>query len=158
LEFLRERKTEFDTATVWDLYGGFGALGFAVVNDGARLVVVEQSPFSQTTFDQLAGFHPNVKAKYTRSEVLRALPSIAPKMHANDVVILDPPRSGCHPDVLTHLGRSVVNKLVYVSCNPARLARDLKILASSGFRPTVVQPVDFFPQTPEIEVLVFAER
>ncbi|MCB1060912.1 MAG: class I SAM-dependent RNA methyltransferase [Calditrichaeota bacterium] len=158
LGFLQQQSAGFEASAVWDLYGGYGALGFAAARAGTRLTVIEQSGFSRKTFDQLAGFHPQVKSKFTKSEVLAALPNIASKMTDKDLVILDPPYSGCHPDVLKALSGAAIRKLVYLSCNPARLARDLKILAPAGFQSTLIQPVDFFPQTPEIEVLVFAER
>lgn len=158
LEHLRTLSAELDAATVWDLYGGYGALGFACARDGGKLVVVEQSPYSQEPFAQLAALHPGITAKFQMGEVLRALPEIVDLLTDKDLLILDPPRSGCHPEILEQVSKSAIRKMVYLSCNPARLARDLKILAPAGFRAMTVQPVDFFPQTPEIEVLVILER
>jgi 23S rRNA (uracil1939-C5)-methyltransferase len=158
LEHLKSRKDELNALTVWDLYGGYGALGFAVAQNGGKLTVVEQSLYSKDPFEQLSSLHADIQARFQKSEVLKALPGLVEKMAQDDLVILDPPRSGCHPDVLEHLNRSAIRKLLYLSCNPAKLSRDLKILSTAGFRATSVQPVDFFPQTPEIEVLVYAER
>jgi 23S rRNA (uracil1939-C5)-methyltransferase len=74
-----------------------------------------------------------------------------------DVVILDPPRAGIHPRLLATLRELKAQRLVYVSCNPAALARDLKALGDIySFGP--VQPVDMFPHTWHIEAVVTLER
>ncbi len=158
LDYLMSHCDEFSARTVWDLYGGYGALGFAAARDGSRVHVVEQSGFSESTFAQLASIRPNVEAEFQQGEAARVVPKLSRKISADDLVILDPPKSGCHPEVLTTLMESQISRLAYLSCNPARLSRDLKILAEQGFRAKMVQPIDFFPQTPEIEVLAIIER
>ncbi|MBE9126379.1 23S rRNA (uracil(1939)-C(5))-methyltransferase RlmD [Coleofasciculus sp. LEGE 07092] len=76
-----------------------------------------------------------------------------------DVVLLDPPRKGCDRSVLETLLSSSPQRIVYVSCKPATLARDLKVLCQSGaYRLTHVQTADFFPQTPHVECAAFLER
>ncbi|OGJ89575.1 MAG: 23S rRNA (uracil-5-)-methyltransferase RumA [Candidatus Raymondbacteria bacterium RifOxyC12_full_50_8] len=71
-----------------------------------------------------------------------------------DAVILNPPRTGCEGSVLHALGKAKPGKIVYVSCNPATLARDLKIITDSGYKIMLVQPVDMFPQTAHVETIV----
>lgn len=158
LTYLAEHREQFAAPTTWDLYGGYGALGFAVASPGTRLTVVEQNPASRETFAQLASLRNDVQARFEEDEVNRVLPRVRGQLGRDDLAILDPPRSGCHPDALDVLGRSRVRRLLYMSCNPARLARDVKLLVPHGFVLRFVQPVDFFPQTPEIEVLAFLER
>ena len=68
-----------------------------------------------------------------------------------DVIIVDPPRSGMHPKAVEELGAMSVPTIVYVSCNPATLARDLQILGTYGYTVEKVQPVDMFPHTYHIE-------
>jgi 23S rRNA (uracil1939-C5)-methyltransferase len=70
-----------------------------------------------------------------------------------DAAILDPPRKGCEPEVLAALGSSSIGRLLYVSCNPATLARDAKALSASGFALGRVTPYDMFPHTGHVEVL-----
>jgi 23S rRNA (uracil1939-C5)-methyltransferase len=69
-------------------------------------------------------------------------------------VILDPPRAGCDPRVLSAISRLKPGNLLYVSCDPGTLARDLAILAGSGYIPRKIQPVDLFPHTAHIETVV----
>ncbi len=72
-------------------------------------------------------------------------------------VVLDPPRAGCTPGVLRALLGLRAKTVVYVSCDPGTLARDLKVLSQGGYHVTEVQPVDLFPQTPHIETVVKLE-
>ena len=76
-----------------------------------------------------------------------------------DVVVLDPPRKGCAPAVISALRSFTPERVVYVSCDPATLARDLKELCGGGlYRITNVTAVDTFPQTPHIETAVLLTR
>ena len=75
-----------------------------------------------------------------------------------DVAIIDPPRAGCTPEVLVWINKYVKQQLLYVSCNPTTLARDLKTLAAAGWQVDRVQPVDMFPQTYHIECMATLSR
>ena len=68
-----------------------------------------------------------------------------------DVVVVDPPRAGCDKKVLETFAAMRPEKIIYVSCNPATLARDLKILDELGYRTKKIQPVDMFPFTSHVE-------
>ena len=87
--------------------------------------------------------------------------SILPKLGVKpDVIVLDPPRAGCDEKFLLTIAKLKPSKVVYVSCNPATLARDLNILESNGFKTQIVQPVDMFPFTSHVEAvaLVIPDR
>jgi 23S rRNA (uracil1939-C5)-methyltransferase len=76
-----------------------------------------------------------------------------------DVVILDPPRKGCDAIVINSLLQRRPERIVYMSCNPATLARDLQKLCETGiYQLGLIQPADFFPQTPHVETVVFLQR
>lgn len=76
-----------------------------------------------------------------------------------DIVLLDPPRKGCDSSVIETLRHMKSERIVYVSCNPATLARDLKLLCAEGeYELQRVQPADFFPQTAHVECAAFLKR
>jgi 23S rRNA (uracil1939-C5)-methyltransferase len=143
---------------VWDLYGGYGALGFAVGGGVRPVTVMDISSYSERTFAELARMAGNTNSRFLRGDLLVTLPTVVKSIAEEDLVVLDPPRSGAHPEVLTRITRSRCRRVIYLSCNAARLARDLRILKEHRFAPTEIQPYDFFPQTPTIETLVILQR
>ncbi|MDD4754206.1 MAG: 23S rRNA (uracil(1939)-C(5))-methyltransferase RlmD, partial [Desulfitobacteriaceae bacterium] len=85
--------------------------------------------------------------------------TILPRLDTNyDIAILDPPRSGCKPETITSVIKKEPGKIIYVSCNPGTLARDLAIFAKHGYLPSEIQPVDMFPQTFHVECCVLLYR
>jgi 23S rRNA (uracil1939-C5)-methyltransferase len=75
-----------------------------------------------------------------------------------DVVVLDPPRKGCDADLIETVAQMAPARVVYVSCDPATLARDLKLFALKGYKPQELTPVDMFPRTAHTECVVKIER
>ena len=75
-----------------------------------------------------------------------------------DVVVLDPPRKGCSPELIDALVRAGIEKIIYISCNPATLARDVSRLCALGYTPGSVTPVDLFPRTGHVESVVLMSR
>jgi 23S rRNA (uracil1939-C5)-methyltransferase len=88
---------------------------------------------------------------FLTGEVRHVLPALLAEGVRADVVVADPPRAGFHPRALRALADLAPARIVYVSCNPATLARDVGDLARHGYRLEWVQPVDMFPHTPHIE-------
>ncbi len=88
--------------------------------------------------------------------------TLIPRMYKEgikaDVVVVDPPRKGCDEKLLDTLVEMQPQKIVYVSCNPATLARDLKYLAERGFEAKEAQPVDMFPWTGHVEAIILMTR
>ena len=95
----------------------------------------------------------NVRAVRGRAEdVMGELPG------DYDLVVMDPPRSGCERAVLDRLQEVRPKRVVYVSCNPSTLARDAKILAQGGYLPRSARAFDMFPQTVHVETVLLLER
>jgi len=86
------------------------------------------------------------------------IPELYRKGIEADVIVVDPPRKGCGEKLLEVIAEMGPEKVVYVSCNPATLARDLKYLSERGFEVKEVQPVDMFPQTVHVECVVLITR
>jgi 23S rRNA (uracil1939-C5)-methyltransferase len=143
---------------VWDLYGGFGALGLASAAHDQPLMVFEITPQSEPVLHLLASVLHRRQPEFIAGDLLKTFPPQARDLGKNDLVVMDPPRSGAHPVVLKALVKSRVRTVIYLSCNPARLGRDLQILQAGGFTPSEIQPYDFFPQTPSIETLAIVHR
>lgn len=147
-----------DHPVLWDVYGGVGSIGLYLAHaGGVQVVGVEEMPGAV----RLA--RANAKAcglKAYRVEqgdaksVLGRLVKVGPRP---DVVVVDPPRAGLEALVARQIAEAAPARLVYVSCNPATLARDVARLAPS-FRLSAVRPVDLFPQTPHVEAVALLER
>jgi 23S rRNA (uracil1939-C5)-methyltransferase len=131
---------------VLDLYSGVGLFTAFLCPLAAQVTAVESfAPAVRDAEHNLAEFSNVELVTGTVEEVLNRLPT------EYDAVGLDPPRTGMKPEALDTLIRLAPRKIVYVSCDPATLARDCKRLAGAGYRLIDVQPVDMFPQTFHIE-------
>jgi len=132
----------------FDLYAGVGLFSAFIARSGARLIAVEQSPWSCEDFEiNLQAFDD---VTLYESSVEMALPAIQEKP---DTILVDPPREGLSQEVRDRLVELAPSKLVYLSCDPATLARDAKRLVQTGFTMDSVTPIDLFPQTYHIEAL-----
>ncbi len=149
------------TEHVWDLYCGIGTIGLSLASSAGRVTGIEVVPEAVEDARANAARHGIRNAEYyagAAEEVLPALlagdPSAAGSFSESDVVIVDPPRKGCAPSLLETIISLQPSKIVYVSCDPATLARDLRILADGGYRIRRVRPVDCFPMTVHVETVV----
>jgi 23S rRNA (uracil1939-C5)-methyltransferase len=143
--------------TVWDLYCGAGAIALCVARGVRRVVGVEVVPEAVEAARRNAAGNAMGNAEFLCGDVKTLLREGA-LAGRPDAVVLDPPRDGVHADVLAAVVRAAPARIVYVSCNPATLARDLGILAASGYVPGPVRPVDLFPHTGHIECVVRLDR
>jgi 23S rRNA (uracil1939-C5)-methyltransferase len=92
-----------------------------------------------------------------QAQVEQALPGLVSE-GPWDLVLLDPPRQGCSRRVLDAVAALAAPRVIYVSCDPSTLARDLGLLAKSGYRCLGIQPVDLFPQTFHLEAVATLQR
>ena len=95
---------------------------------------------------------------FIAGDVAEKIVDLRDKGIAPDVIVLDPPRAGCETSVLETAAAMGPRRIVYVSCNPATLARDLAILAELGYVTQAVQPVDMFPQTYHVECVALIDK
>src|SRR3989440_4772430 len=139
---------------VLDGYSGVGLFSAFLSSLAGRVVAVESQP--SAVMDARAGAVLNNQNNISVFEgtLERLLNQLHYRRERIDVALVDPPRAGCHPKALQALQVLVPRTIVYVSCDPSTLARDIATLCSSGrYRLIAAQPVDMFPQTYHIECL-----
>ncbi len=146
---------------VVDLYCGSGTFALFFARHGWSAYGTEENHRAVAEAEAnaaLNGLTERARFETGRVESLVALPRVRRILREADAVFLDPPRKGCEADVLDAIVQARVRRLWYLSCDAATLARDLKFLASKGYRPGVVQPFDMFPQTGHVETLAQLEH
>lgn len=138
-----------------DLYCGVGLFALSLAGEVAEVVGVEEW---QPAIDDARRSAQQNRLTNLSFEVGAAEQVIDRLSGEFDRVVLDPPRRGCAPEVLTALARLQPERIVYVSCHPGTLARDCKQLAAAGYRVTSAEIIDMFPHTHHVESIVRLER
>ncbi|MBI4336612.1 MAG: septum formation protein Maf [Chloroflexi bacterium] len=132
-----------------DAYAGVGTFAILLSPRAGRVVAIEESASAvEDARSNATGLYKVELLQAKTEEALATFP------RRPDAVILDPPRAGCHPTALEALGRLAPLRVVYVSCDPEALARDLTVLVRGPFHIEEVQPFDLFPQTHHVECIV----
>ncbi len=139
--------------TVIDAYCGIGTIGLIASRRAGRVIGVEVNP--DAVRDAISNARRNgVKNSYfIREDAGEFLTRMAQEGRHADVVFMDPPRAGSTPRFLSSLAALAPDRIVYISCNPETLARDLRLLDGHGYRVRHIQPVDMFPHTSHVEVV-----
>jgi 23S rRNA (uracil1939-C5)-methyltransferase len=144
--------------TVYDLYCGIGSIGLYLAARAGRVVGIDNVAEAIDNARENAAYNGYGNCAFETGNIRHVLtPEFAARHPAPDLVVLDPPRAGLHPDVVGALLELAPPHIVYVSCNPATQARDLQLL-DDAYRIDAVQPVDMFPQTFHIENVVDLRR
>jgi len=144
--------------TVLDLFSGTGAISLGLARHARRVYGIELAAEAVADARRNAQANGIDTCTFLCGEVRHVLPRLLEEGVRASVVVADPPRAGFHPKALKALVTLAPERLVYVSCNPATLARDLGELTRQGYRLEWVQPVDMFPQTPHIEAVARLRR
>ena len=143
---------------VYDLYTGTGTIANFIAGDAAQVVGLEYVPAAIDDAKINSQINKITNTEFFAGDIKDLLNESFLSSHGRpEVIITDPPRAGMHEDVTKMLLEATPKKIVYVSCNPATQARDLKIL-SDQYEIVAVQPVDMFPQTVHVENVVGLER
>jgi 23S rRNA (uracil1939-C5)-methyltransferase len=145
-ELVRDRLDLSGTELVVDAYAGVGTFAVLLAPFVRMVVAIEESSAAlKDAAINTLGISNLEFIEGRTEEVLDELPDDP------DAVVLDPPRAGCHPDALQVLVRRSPRRVVYVSCEPETLARDLSLLVQGGFQVERLEPMDMFPQTHHVE-------
>ena len=150
---VRDRLSLHSDETLVDAYAGVGTFAVILAPLVRQVIAVEES--AAAVDDAMVNIAASPNVQYYKGKVEDVLPSIATEAHG---LILDPPRQGCHAKVLQTVIEIGPARIVYVSCDPSTLARDLRILVDGSFRLEDVSPIDMFPQTYHIECVATLRR
>ena len=137
--------------TVFDLYCGIGTIALFAAGKAKRVIGVEVVPEAFEAAKHNSERNGITNAEFYCGEVEKLVPELNEQGIKADVIFVDPPRKGCDEALLKSLVDMAPERIIYVSCNPSTLARDLKYLGENGFKTGDVQPVDMFPWTEHVE-------
>lgn len=146
------------TDHVLDGYSGVGLFSLILADDVAYVHAIESHPGAVADARISASLNQAHNITTTEGVLERVLGAQRSHHERADVVLVDPPRTGCHPRALSEILRIAPRTFVYISCDPSTLARDLRVICDNGYRLEAVQPVDMFPFTTHIECVARCER
>lgn len=151
--------------TVWDLYCGIGTISLFLAQKAGKVYGVEIVPQAIEDARRNAELNGIKNAEFFVGKAEEVLPAFYEQKRAEgsaethaDVIVVDPPRKGCDGKLLDTIVKMAPEKVVYVSCDPATLARDLKILCANGYELVKVRPVDQFPMSVHVETVVLLSK
>ena len=145
-----------DAKVIWDIYCGTGSIGLSVTNKDQTLIGIESVQEAVNSARINASLSGRDDAKFICRPAERMDLDKSDLPHP-DAVIVDPPRKGMDPRFVKNLLSVAPQKISYVSCDPATMARDIRTLTEGGYRLLSVRPVDMFPNTPHVETVCLLE-
>ena len=140
------------------MYCGIGTISLLLARHAKKVIGIESV---QPAVEDAAGnaeVNGIQNAQFLCGLAETLLPQLVQQGLRPDAMVIDPPRKGCDPAALQAILVSGVPRLIYISCDPATLARDCKLLAQGGLYPRQVQPVDMFPHTGHVETVVLLSK
>ena len=143
---------------VWDMYCGIGTISLIMATRAKKVYGVEIVPAAIENAKNNASINGLDNAEFYVGKSEEIAPKLAEQGAVPDVIVVDPPRKGCDEALLDTIVKMQPERVVYVSCDSATLARDLKYLAARGYEVKTVQPVDQFCHTVHVETVVLMSR
>lgn len=143
---------------VFDAYCGAGTISLFLSQKAKKVYGVEIIPEAIENAKTNAKQNGVTNTEFIVGEAEKVIPELINSGVNADVVVVDPPRKGCERSLLEAIAKMSPEKIVYVSCDPGTLARDLGILEGLGYKALEVQPVDMFPETAHVETVVLMSR
>lgn len=143
--------------TILDLYCGLGNFSIPAALYGKRVVGMDIQRSAIRSARKNAENNGLSNCLFEQKSALEAAHNLAESGASFDLVILDPPRQGCK-EIIPYIEKIASSRVIYISCDPATLARDLALLSSSGFQVEKIQGLDMFPQTHHIETIVSLKK
>ena len=154
--------------TIFDLYCGIGTIGLSMATQADMIIGIESVKNAVIDANRNAVINGIVNARYYTGRAEHVMPRLLDKEdklfvdyideNAPKIAILDPPRAGCDEALLRAVASCEVDKIVYVSCNPGTLARDIKLLGELGYEFVEATPVDMFVATMHVECIALIQR
>ena len=141
-----------------DVYCGTGTISMILSKRAKHVTGIENIKPAVEDAARNAERNGAGNADFICADAAEALPELIEKGTRPDVIVIDPPRKGCDKAVLNAITGSAVQRVIYVSCDPATLARDVRILVDGGYSIQKVQPIDMFPQTAHVETVVLLSK
>jgi 23S rRNA (uracil1939-C5)-methyltransferase len=154
---VRELAQLSGTERVLDVYCGIGGISLYLADKAKEVVGIEFVEAAVADATQNAALNRAENCSFEAGDAARLIDEIGEEGGA-DVIVLNPPRKGCDPKVLKSVAAINPERIIYVSCSPETLARDLDILSGLGYRTVEVHPVDMFPQTVHVEDVALVVR
>ena len=153
---VREYIGEIEGKVVFDLYSGTGTIAQVLAPVADRVVGIEIVEEAVVAARENARRNGLDNCTFLAGDVLQLLDEVE---ETPDIIVLDPPREGIHPKAITKILAYAVERIVYISCKPTSLARDLRVFLEYGYQPVQAVCIDMFPWTRGIEtVCLFAQR
>ena len=143
---------------VVDAYSGIGTIGLTVAQHVESVRGIESVKDAVKDANNNAELNQITNAKYVTGKAEEVMPRWANKGMKTDVIFVDPPRKGLTPEFIKAAVKTNPKKIVYISCNPATLVRDLQEFQKLGYIFDQIDPVDMFPQTPHVEAVTVLKR
>ena len=145
------------SARILDLYCGMGNFSLKLAGSAGSVMGIESQGSAIRSARRNCAGNTIENARFIKSDVKKGCEQLVSSGETFDAVVCDPPRNGM-PGMAPLLNRLCRNRLVYVSCDPATLCRDLADLIEIGFTVKKIQPVDMFPQTRHVETIALLEK